>query len=187
MSRLFTSGGQSSGASALASVLLMNIQGWFPKIDWFDLFAVQGTLKSLIQHCSLKASILWCTAFFMVQLSHQSWLLEKPYLWLYRSLTARWCLCFSIYCLGVIPLHPRNKHLLILWLQPLPTVILEPKGGKKICHFSLFCPFICHEVMEPVKGFGVVNKAKVDVFLELLLFQRSSECWQFDIWFLCLV
>ena len=53
---------------------------------------------------------------------------------------------------------------------------LRAQGGKKICHFSLFCPFICHEVMEPVKGFGVVNKAKVDVFLELLLFQRSSEC-----------
>ena len=71
------------------------------KIDWFDLFAVQGTLKSPIQHCSSKASILWYTAFFMAQLSHQSWLLEKPYLWLYKSSTARWCLCFSIYCIGL--------------------------------------------------------------------------------------
>ena len=48
------------------------------RMDWFDLLAVQGTLKSLLQHHSSKASILWCSAFFMVQLSHPSWLLEKP-------------------------------------------------------------------------------------------------------------
>ena len=76
-SGLFGSGGQSVGTLASASVLLMNIQGWFP-LDWFDLSAVQGTLKSLLQHQSLKASILWCSAFFMVQLSHPTWLLEKP-------------------------------------------------------------------------------------------------------------
>ena len=65
---LFASGGQSIGASAL--VLPMNIQGFVSfRIDWFDLLAVQGTLKSLLQHHSLKASILWHSAFFMVQLS----------------------------------------------------------------------------------------------------------------------
>ena len=74
MSQLFTSGGQSIGASASASVLPMNIQ--IPmnnqeimisfRIDWLDLLAVQGTLKSLLQHHSSKASILWCSAFFMV-------------------------------------------------------------------------------------------------------------------------
>ena len=63
----FASGDQSIGASASASVLPMIIQDWFPL--GFDL-AVQGTLKSLLQHHSLKASILWCSAFFMVQLSH---------------------------------------------------------------------------------------------------------------------
>ena len=69
MSWLFELVGQSIGASASASVLLMNIQGWFPfRIDWFDLLAVQGTLKSLPQHHSSKASILWCSAFSMVQL-----------------------------------------------------------------------------------------------------------------------
>ena len=62
-----TSGDQSIGASA--SVLLMNIQGWFP-LGLTDLLAVQGTLKSLLQDCSLKASILWHSAFFMVQFSH---------------------------------------------------------------------------------------------------------------------
>ena len=70
MSQLFTSGSQSIGASA--SVLPMSIQGWFPLglIDWFDLLAVQGALKSLLQHHSSKALILGHSTFFMVQLSH---------------------------------------------------------------------------------------------------------------------
>ena len=72
MSRLFESGGQSIGASASASVLPMNIQnqGWFCRIGWLDLLAVQGTLKSLLQHHRSKVSILQYSAFFMVQLSH---------------------------------------------------------------------------------------------------------------------
>ena len=72
VSQLFTSGDQNIEVSASASVLLMNIQGWFSfKVDWFNLFAVQGTLKSgTFKHPSLKASFLWCSAFFMIQLSH---------------------------------------------------------------------------------------------------------------------
>ena len=72
MSQLFASGGQSIGASASASVLPMNIP------DWFDLFAVQGTLKSLLQHHNSKASILRRSAFFTVQLSHPHMTQEKP-------------------------------------------------------------------------------------------------------------
>ena len=87
------SGRQSIGASALASVLSMNIQDWFPfsispfneysglisfRTDRFDLLAVQGTLKSLLQHHSSRASVLQHSAFFLVQLSHHTWLLEKP-------------------------------------------------------------------------------------------------------------
>ena len=68
VSWLFTSGGQSVGASASASVLPMNIQDWF-LLGWIDLLAVQWTLKSLLQHHSSKASILWRLAFFIVQLS----------------------------------------------------------------------------------------------------------------------
>ena len=69
MSQFFASGGQSIGT--LASVLPMNIQDFISfRIDWFDLLAVKGTLKSLLQQHSLKASILQCSAFFMVQLSH---------------------------------------------------------------------------------------------------------------------
>ena len=72
MCQLFTSGGQSIGVSASTSVLPMNTQDWSIsfRIDWFDLLAVQGTLKSLLQHHSSKASILQHSAFFMVQLSH---------------------------------------------------------------------------------------------------------------------
>ena len=68
MSQLFTTGDQSIGASVSASVLPMGIQAF--RIDWFDLLAVQGTLKSLLQHHSSKASILQRSVFFMVQLSH---------------------------------------------------------------------------------------------------------------------
>ena len=67
----FTLGGQRTEASASASVLPLGIQGWFLlRLDWFDLLAVQGTLKSLLQYHSLKASILWLSTFFIVQLSH---------------------------------------------------------------------------------------------------------------------
>ena len=72
MSQLFASDGQSIGASVSASVLPMNTQDWFP-LDWFDLLAVQGALKSLLQHHSSKASILWRSAFFIVH----TWLLTS--------------------------------------------------------------------------------------------------------------
>ena len=71
MSKLFTSGCQSIGVSASTSVLPMNTQDWSPlRMDWLDLLAGQETLKSLLQHHSSKASILWHSAFFIVQLSH---------------------------------------------------------------------------------------------------------------------
>ena len=94
MSQFFASGGQSIGTSALESVLPMNIQGWF-RIDWFDLLAVQGTLKSLLQHHSSKGSVLQCSAFFMVKLSH-------PYMTTGKTiaLLAKQCLCFLICSIG---------------------------------------------------------------------------------------
>ena len=70
MSQLFAWGGQSIGVSALASVLQMNTRTDLFRMDWLDLLAVQGTLKSLLQHHSSKASILWHSDFFTVQLSH---------------------------------------------------------------------------------------------------------------------
>ena len=83
LSQFFASGRQSTGASGSALVLPMNIQGWFSfRMDWFDLLAVQGTLKSLLQHHSSNASILQCSAFFMVKSHIHTWPLEKPQLWL---------------------------------------------------------------------------------------------------------
>ena len=84
------------------------------RIDWFDLFAVQGTLKSLLQHHSLKASILQCSAFFMVQLSH-------PYMTTGKTiastrLTFVGKVCLLICCLGWSSL-PRSKSLSVSWLQ----------------------------------------------------------------------
>ena len=70
------------------------------RMDWLDLLAVQGTLKSLLQHHSSKALILQYSAFFMVQLSHHTQLLEKIWLWLDGPLSTKWCFCFIICCLG---------------------------------------------------------------------------------------
>ena len=105
MSQFLTSGGQSIGVSASTSVLPMNIQdwsllGWNFRIDWFELCAIQGTLRSLLQHHSLKASILQHWAFFIVQLSHPYILLEKTKLWRGETLLTKWCFCFLIPCLA---------------------------------------------------------------------------------------
>ena len=96
--QLFASGGQSIGASVSASDLTMNIQGWFP-FDWFDRFAVQGTLKSILQHKSSKAWTLCCSAFFMVQLSHLYMITSKTIaltIWTFvskvKSLSCVWLL-----------------------------------------------------------------------------------------------
>ena len=97
--QFFASGGQSTGISASASVLPMNIQDWFP-LWWFDLLAVQGTLKSCLQHHSSKTSILWCSAFFMVHISHLCVTTGKTIVWLGGPLSAKWYLCFLICCLG---------------------------------------------------------------------------------------
>ena len=72
------------------------------RIDWLDLLAFQGTLKSLLQHHISKASALWHSAFFMIQLSHLYLTTGKAYsFWLYTPLWAKWCLCFIICCLGL--------------------------------------------------------------------------------------
>ena len=97
------------------------------RMDWFDLLAVQGTLKSLLQHHSSKASILQCSAFFPVQLSH-------PYMTTGKTIVlTRWTfvgrimsLLFNMLSRLVITFLPRNKRLLISWLQSPSTVILEP-------------------------------------------------------------
>ena len=118
-------------------------------MDWFDLLAVQGTLKSLLQHHSLKASILQCSAFFMVQLSHLYITTEKTIaLTIRTSVSKLMSLLFNTLSRFVISFLPRSKHLLISWLQTLSTVILEPKEIK-CATVSIFSPSICHEVVGP--------------------------------------
>ena len=97
------------------------------RIDWLNLFAVQATLKSLLQHHSSKASILWHSAFFTVQLSH-------PYMTTGKTIAlTRWTfvgkiisLLFNMLSRLVITFLPRSKHLLSSWLQSPSAVILEP-------------------------------------------------------------
>ena len=103
------------------------------RVDWLDLLAIQGTLQSLLQQHSSKASILWCSAFFIVQLSHPFMTTGKPI-----ALT-RWTfvgkvmsLLFNTLSRLVITFLPRNKHLLISWLQSPSAVILEPPKVKSL-------------------------------------------------------
>ena len=131
MSHFFASGGQSIGFSF--SISLSNeYSGLIPlRMDWLDLLAVQGTLKSLLQHHSPKASILWHSAFFIVQLSHSYTTTGKT-----KALT-RWTfvgklmsLLFNILSRMVITFLTRSKHLLISWLQSPSAVILDPPKIK---------------------------------------------------------
>ena len=114
------------------------------RMDWLDLLAVQGTLKSLLQHHSSKASILRHSAFFTVQLSH-------PYMTTGKAIAlTRWTfvckvmsLLFNMLSTLIIAFLPRSKHLLISWFQSPSAVILEPPKIKS----ATVSPSICHEVM----------------------------------------
>ena len=144
MSQLFTSGGQSIGVSASASVLPMCSGLISFRMDWLDLLAVQGTLKSLLQHHSSKASILLHSAFLMFQLSHPYVTTGKIIaltIWTFVGKVTS--LLFNILSRFVIASLPRSKCLLILWLQSPSTVTLEPKKIKSL----IVSLSICHEVM----------------------------------------
>ena len=119
------------------------------RMDWLDLLAVQGTLKSLLQHHSLKASIFRCSAFFVVQLSH-------PYMTTGKTTAlTRWTFVDKVMSLPfpmlsrlVITFHPRIKCLLISWLQSPSAAVLKPRKIKSLT-ISNISPSICHEVMGP--------------------------------------
>ena len=119
------------------------------RTDWLDLLAVQETLKSLPQLHSSKASVLRCSAFFTVQLSH-------PYMTTGKTIAlTRWTfvnqgtsLLFNMLSRLVIAFLPRSKHLLISWLQSPSAVVLEPKKIKSVT-VSIVSPSTCHEVMGP--------------------------------------
>ena len=137
MSQFFASGGQSIGVSASACLSNENSGLISFRIDCLDLLVVQGTLKNLFQYHSSIASVLWCSAFLIVQLSY-------PYMTTGKTIAlTRWIfvskviyLLFNMLSRLVIAFLPRSKHLLILWLQSPSTVILEL---KKIKSHSFHC------------------------------------------------
>merc|ERR1719295_566067 len=119
------------------------------RMDWLDLLAVQGTLKSLLQHHISKASILWLSAFFTVQLSHPYMTTGKTIGLTRRTLVGKvMSLLLNMLSRLVITFIPRSKRLLILWLQSPSAVILEPKRIKSDT-VSTVSPSISHEVMGP--------------------------------------
>ena len=114
-----------------------------------DLLVVQGTLKSLLQYHSSKASILWHSVFFMVQLSHLYMMTGKTIaLTVWTFVGKVMSLLFKILSMLVIAFLPRSKHLLISWVQSPSAVILEPKKIKSVT-VSTISPSICHEEMGP--------------------------------------
>ena len=109
------------------------------RIDWFDLRAVHRTCKSLLQHHSSKASILWCSAFFMVQLSHPYMTTGKTIALTIGTLVDKvTSLLFNMLSRLVVAFLSRSERLLISWLQSPPAVILEPKKIKSVTVSYLF-------------------------------------------------
>ena len=120
------------------------------RMDWLDLLAAQGTLKSLLQHHSSKPSILWCSAFLIVQLSHPYMTNGKTIALTIQTFVDKvMSLLFNMLPMLIITFLPRSKHILISWLQSPSAVILEPPKIKSVtvCTIS---PSICHEVMDQI-------------------------------------
>ena len=119
------------------------------RIDWFDLLAVERTLKNLLQHHSSKASFLQHLAFFIVQLSHPYMTTGKTIALTRRTFVGKIrSLLFNMLSMLVITFLPKSKRLLISWLQSPSAVILEPPKINSVT-VSTVSPSICHEVMGP--------------------------------------
>ena len=118
-------------------------------VDWLHLLAVQVTFKSLLQYHSSKASILQCSAFFIVQLSHPYLTTGKVIALTRQTFVGKvMSLLFNMLSRLVITFLPMSKHLSISWLQSPSAVIFEPKKIKSVI-ISTVSPSICHEVMGP--------------------------------------
>ena len=150
------------------------------RVDWLDLLAVQGTLKSLLQYHSSKASALWRSAFFIVQLSHPCMTTQKTI-----ALT-RWTLVgkvksplFNILSRFIIDFLPRSKYLLISWLQSPSAVILEPKKIKSLT-VSIVSPSICREVMGPdavILAFWMMSFKATFLLSSVTFIKRLFSLW----------
>ena len=113
-------------------------------IDWLDLLEVQGTVRSLLLHHSSKASVLWCSAFFMIQLSHQYTTTGKTIALTRQTFVGKvMSLLFNMPSRLVIAFLPRNKYLLISWLQS-PSAVIFGAQENKFCHwfhcFPIYLP-----------------------------------------------
>ena len=119
------------------------------QIGWFDILAVQGTLKSLLQHHSSKASVLQCSVYFMVQFPHQYMTTRKTTALTRQTFVGKVVsLLFNMLPRFVIAFLPQSKCLLVSWLQSPSAVILEPKKIKSVT-VSIVSPSICHETVGP--------------------------------------
>ena len=137
MSQFFASGGQSIGFSFNISPSNEYSELISIRMDWLDLLVVQGTLKSLLQHHSSKAAILWHSTFFIVQLSHPYTTTGKTMAFKRRSFLEKvMSLLLNMLSRLVITLLPRSKYLLISWQQSPSALILET---KKIASHSFHC------------------------------------------------
>ena len=145
MSQFFASGDQSIGASAIASVLPMNIQDWYPLglTGWISLQSkgLSRVFSNTTNQNSLVLSFLYGSTLTSI---HDYW---KKQLWLDGPLSAM-SLLFNMLSRLVIAFLPRSKHLLISWLQSPSAVILESPKMKSLT-VSIVSPYICHEVMGP--------------------------------------
>ena len=142
MSQLSTSGGQSTGVSASASVPPMNTQDWSP-LGWTGWISLQskGLFKSLLQHHYSKASIPRCSAFFIVQLSHPYMTTGKTIALTRRIFVDKvMSLLFNMLSRLIITFLPRSQRLLISWLWSLSAVILEPQNKVWHC-FPIYFPW----------------------------------------------
>ena len=139
VSQLFTSGGQSIGASASASVLPMYTQGWFPLgLAGLISFLSKGLSRVFFNTTVWKHQFFGAQPYFWSNSHIRTWLLEKPQLWLYGPLSAKMSLLFNMMSRFVIAFLPRVKCLLISRLQSLSIVILEPKKIKSVKYYLLW-------------------------------------------------
>ena len=142
------------------------------RIDWFDLLTVQGTLNSLLLHHSSKASILWHSAFFMVQLSHLYMTTKKTIaLTIWAFVGKVMSLLLKALSKFIIAFLPRSNHRLTLYLQSPSPVILGPKKRKSVTA-STFSPSICHKVM----GLDAM------IFILILSFKPSFSFFFLTMW-----
>ena len=141
-------------SSASVSVLPMNIISF--RIDWLDILEVQGTLKSLLQHHSSKVSVLQCSAFFKVQLSHSYITTGKTIAFIRWTFVGQvMSFLFNMLSMLVTAFLPRSKHLLISWLKSPSAVILEPKNT--VCHCFHCFPSICMKWRDQIHDLSFLN------------------------------